>query len=685
MERYPWLTRRLQLAAFFSISFVLPLALLLMYWAQQHALTKINRTLSAITKEKVTIGAIEATFAPGIAISELKIGESLLVPRVEVALNIQSLIPKISHVALIKPRISVNLDALMPKSSVSSLSKKAKPNRMNSRIKRFLTRLSLSIHQGLVELQSHRYAPLSMIAKDVYLLPKKNHRRLVLGESRLDIKGHEFIRIASGALDIAKHRFKIIRGATLGGFMIVPKSGTHLELLSGKLTRNKGEMTYHATISPKSKHAGNLILFARLSDSLLQPALHQLKLQFRDLGMDSFSALFSPLGIRTKALRISGEIDIQPEYPRFDIKADLSLHGLRVDHKKIAHQPLDIDLAALQSKAGFDFESRTFALEHLSLMSKKLKATLSGNLNLSHASPHIDMSLTIPKTKCQDVLSSLPRQFIPKLEGMSLRGEIGTTLRIASDIRSFDKGKIDFNLKPFSCKVINDPPLADIKNFKTSKASSKINVIGRDGQKQELILNQKNPNYIPYAKISKLIVGAFLSSEDQRFMYHKGFDLDLLKKALLKNLAEARFGRGASTLSQQLAKNLFLSHRRNLSRKFQEAVLTWRLEQKVSKKRILELYFNLVEMGPGIHGVEQAAKHYFNKSAKNLNPLEAAHLAALTPSPRPLALRFKNRQPGQAWNERLKRVLRIMRRRGVISRATQQLWSKKKIKLELHP
>ena len=125
-----------------------------------------------------------------------------------------------------------------------------------------------------------------------------------------------------------------------------------------------------------------------------------------------------------------------------------------------------------------------------------------------------------------------------------------------------------------------------------------------------------------------------ISGEDQRFWEHNGLDINALQKAMVKNLTEGEVIRGGSTITQQLAKNLFLHEGRSYTRKAHEAYLTLLLEGMLSKERILELYLNLIEWGEGFYGAEAAAQHYFRHSAKTLTRDEAAHLAAMIPNPR---------------------------------------------------
>ena len=139
--------------------------------------------------------------------------------------------------------------------------------------------------------------------------------------------------------------------------------------------------------------------------------------------------------------------------------------------------------------------------------------------------------------------------------------------------------------------------------------------------------------WVPYGRISPHLKRAVLVSEDINFFSHHGFDTDEIGDALETAWQEKRLPRGASTLTQQLAKNLWLSPSRNPLRKLKEAILTRQLEEHLSKRRILELYLNVVELGPGIYGAEAAARHYFGASAAALGPRQAAELAAALPNP----------------------------------------------------
>jgi monofunctional biosynthetic peptidoglycan transglycosylase len=145
---------------------------------------------------------------------------------------------------------------------------------------------------------------------------------------------------------------------------------------------------------------------------------------------------------------------------------------------------------------------------------------------------------------------------------------------------------------------------------------------------------KRDHTWVPYARISIHLKRAVVVAEDAKFLDHEGFDWEAIQGALAKNQREGRVVAGASTISQQLAKNLFLSGERSWLRKGQEAIITWMLEQTMSKRRILELYLNVAEWGEGVFGAEAAARYHFGVSAAALAPEQGAWLAAILPSPR---------------------------------------------------
>ena len=166
--------------------------------------------------------------------------------------------------------------------------------------------------------------------------------------------------------------------------------------------------------------------------------------------------------------------------------------------------------------------------------------------------------------------------------------------------------------------------------------------------------------WVPAAGISANLRRAVIVAEDGNFYRHHGFDMDEIRKSIAEAKEEREFPRGASTITQQLAKNLWLSPSRNPLRKVKEVLLTRALERRLAKARILELYLNVVEFGPGVYGAEAAARHYFGHSAAVLTPREAMQLAASLPKP-------SLWHPGsgsRTYQRRVERLLKRMERSG---------------------
>lgn len=140
--------------------------------------------------------------------------------------------------------------------------------------------------------------------------------------------------------------------------------------------------------------------------------------------------------------------------------------------------------------------------------------------------------------------------------------------------------------------------------------------------------------WVPYHRISRHLKRAVVAAEDDKFMDHAGFDWQAMQKAYRRNMLEGEIVAGASTIPQQLAKNLFLTGSRSWWRKSQEAVITAMLEAVMSKRRILEIYLNVAEWGDGVFGAEAAARYHYGVSAAALSPYQSARLAVMLPSPR---------------------------------------------------
>jgi monofunctional biosynthetic peptidoglycan transglycosylase len=181
-------------------------------------------------------------------------------------------------------------------------------------------------------------------------------------------------------------------------------------------------------------------------------------------------------------------------------------------------------------------------------------------------------------------------------------------------------------------------------------------------QRELALLQAKNPRaelrhrWVAYERISVQLKRAVIASEDARFTEHEGVDWEAIEKAYKENLRRGKPARGGSTITQQLAKNLFLSPQRSYLRKMQELVITYMIEALWDKRRILEVYLNVVEWGEGLFGAEAAARHYFGVNAAQLNGEQASRLAAYLPNPK----RYGRVRSGPYLDQRAAAIQRLM-------------------------
>ena len=171
-------------------------------------------------------------------------------------------------------------------------------------------------------------------------------------------------------------------------------------------------------------------------------------------------------------------------------------------------------------------------------------------------------------------------------------------------------------------------------------------------------------SWVPLTRVSRHLIHAVLSSEDQNFFGHEGVDWKAIEESIEKNAEKGRFARGGSTITQQLAKNLYFGTSKTLGRKVRELVVTRWLEADLSKARILTLYLNLIEWGDGVYGCEAAARHWYGKPASDLSASEAAGLAAMIPNPR----RLNPRVSASRHERATRRVLWLMGQAGYLGR-----------------
>jgi monofunctional biosynthetic peptidoglycan transglycosylase len=205
------------------------------------------------------------------------------------------------------------------------------------------------------------------------------------------------------------------------------------------------------------------------------------------------------------------------------------------------------------------------------------------------------------------------------------------------------------------------PSVSDLADRKLSRT---IQVKDWKGKYRPFVVGPKNRYWTPSAAIPAEMKWGVILAEDSNFFKHEGIDVKAIKNAIKYDLEKKSMARGASTITQQVAKNLFLTREKSISRKIKEIILAKRMEQELTKGRIIELYLNVIELGPMVYGIGHGARYYFGKSPSELTPRECAFLAAMLPGPRVAY------NPYKKLGKVLKRsdmILRLLRGKGVLS------------------
>lgn len=347
-----------------------------------------------------------------------------------------------------------------------------------------------------------------------------------------------------------------------------------------------------------------------------------------------------------------------------NIDGTSSIANLIVNHPKIATKDV------LFKKAGFDYhlvvDENNIGIDSSSTVQLN-KIKFHPYINLSTETDTIyAMNISIPKIKTQDFIESLPKGLFTHFEGMKTEGEFDYHL-------TFEFNKNNPNALVFDSKINKK----DFKIIAYGEANlNKINgpftyrAIENNQLQRPIFVGESNPNYTSLNEISPYLRKSVLTTEDPSFFSHHGFINEAFKQSIIKNIKTKKFSRGGSTISMQLVKNVFLTREKTLSRKLEEILLVYILENNriVSKERMLEVYFNIIEWGPNIYGIGEASQFYFQKHPSQLSLNECLFLASIVPRPKGFMWKFDN--TGNLRNQGVvqqKYLTNLMLRRGVLT------------------
>jgi hypothetical protein len=338
--------------------------------------------------------------------------------------------------------------------------------------------------------------------------------------------------------------------------------------------------------------------------------------------------------VATATVEARGAVELDPDEKTFAADGSIALKGAAVADPRLADgivRGIDVGLRGVLASKG-DLHAWTLTGGAVEL--GKFRFEIDGSyetveLKDGKRGPRLFANWSVPVVPCGDALSSMPKGLLPKLDGMDMQGTFGAHGRVAFDARLPDKTEVDLFLEQ-KCRVTKAPPAISVERF---KEAFELRVYDPKGNPRPARFGPGTAEWVSLEKISPHVVDALMVCEDGAFYHHNGFSAAAIRNAIIANIKAGKFAVGASTISMQLAKNVFLDRRKQLSRKLQEAVLTAWLEQAMSKSELLELYLNVIEFGPNLYGIGPASWHWFGRPASDLDPAEAIFLISILPAP----------------------------------------------------
>ncbi|NUQ78471.1 MAG: transglycosylase domain-containing protein [Polyangiaceae bacterium] len=335
--------------------------------------------------------------------------------------------------------------------------------------------------------------------------------------------------------------------------------------------------------------------------------------------------------VATASLTTRSHLVLSADGRELSIDGDGSVKNLSIRSEALSDEAVSGVHLAWRAKAQIALDGSRVRVDEGEVDLDRIQVLASGQYERVGDEHRVRAQLDVPLASCQAMLESVPKGLAPKLQGMRMAGSFALKGKARFDTARLDRDfDVDWDVSS-SCRVEEAPPDIDVARF---RKPFRHQTYDGDGKRIEIETGPQSQNWVSYGSISKFMEIAVLTTEDGGFHRHRGFDHGAIKNSIRENLRKRRFVRGASTVSMQLAKNLYLDRTKNLSRKLQEAVLTMYLEQELTKEQIMELYLNVVEFGPMVYGIGSAARHYFNASSSQLSLGQALYLSSILPSPK---------------------------------------------------
>ncbi|MBX3190879.1 MAG: transglycosylase domain-containing protein [Labilithrix sp.] len=342
----------------------------------------------------------------------------------------------------------------------------------------------------------------------------------------------------------------------------------------------------------------------------------------------------------------------------------IALRSISIKQPRLSHEPLrGLDFAV--SAKGLLDDAGKLRVDDAQLDMGALHVRSHGTIEETRDHFAVALSADVAPASCQALLDSVPRGLLPTVSAARMTGTFGATSRVVFDTRAIDKLTLDYQIAD-QCRMSEVP--RELSRDRFSGAFT-YRTYHPDGTPSDTTTGPGTSSWADLDAISPFMIAAVLTTEDGAFYRHKGFNHAAIRSSVAANLKARRFVRGASTITMQLAKNLFLSREKTLSRKIEEVILTDYLEQAFRKDDMMELYLNVIEFGPDVYGITRAADYYFGRKPEELSLPECFFLASLMPSPvRYGRLRDKG-AVSEGWMRHLTALMEIAAKNGKVTRA----------------
>ena len=385
-----------------------------------------------------------------------------------------------------------------------------------------------------------------------------------------------------------------------------------------------------------------------------------------DVRIDDFDLAQTPLAkllpfeVQAGILRANVAVDLLAGLTRADVTGGVSVQNLAVNHPWLAptsvgglRADLDLDIALDLGQRSVEVFRNVWTLAGLPI-------EVDGRVDFGPP-VHVVGSIRSGPHPGSRLADAFPPALIPSLVPLELEGQWSAETRFDIDVGAPKELVLEIDLD------FKELVAARMGAVRLDKVLGKFRRRYRDPETDDLRSFQTGPgtaNWTPLERIPPELVIGLRVQEDGGFFRHDGFSLLHVRGALRRDIEEGRLARGASTMSMQTVKNVYLDLEKTLSRKLQEVLITWQLEKFLDKPDILETYVNVIEWGPHIYGIRQAARHFFDKTPEALTPVECIYLSTMVPGPRFYHRQFAKGRLGRKHRRRIERVMALMARRG---------------------